>query len=61
MCGPILTQEGRSMRSRVIDQKRKGYRRTDRQTDGQTDGPPCALFFQGGPNYPLNLYLIGTL
>ena len=50
-------EEGRSKRSRVIDRKRKGYRRTDLQTDRQTDNRPtdmckaiCPLFFEVGHN-----------
>ena len=44
-------EEGGSRRSRVIDPKRKSYRRTDLQTDRQTDlhaQSNMPLFFKGG-------------
>ena len=41
-------EESRSKRSRVIDRKRKGYRRTDSQTD--MCKAICPLLFEGGHN-----------
>ena len=39
-------EEGRSRHSWVIDQKQKGYMRTNQSTDR----PTCPLFFEGGHN-----------